>query len=519
MGGIQLTDPGDRAVRFINNLTLSDDFLGQPMRLRPWQEDIVRRLKTTRPDGSLAIRKAFLMLPRKQAKTQLSACLATEHILGTPRTGQTAVVAASDRYQAGHLFKKVKTIIEADAFLDRQCRIYSGVKRIETRKTGNVLQVLSSDGRRAHGENPSLAILDEVWTQPNTELFDALTSGFGTRTEYLTLLISTQGNRRDSLVYQQYEYAKGVLSGKIVDPEYLAILYEAKAEDDWTSEETWRRAMPALGDFASLEFIRSEFRLALEIPSEESKFRQFYLNQLVAASSKWVNRAKWDLCGEKTFDPKDLVGRPCFAGLDLSSTSDITAMVLVFPMDDGSFRVICHFWIPENYAIERDRKGHTQYRRWQQRGHLKFTSGGEIDYPEIEADIPKILAPYKVQSVLVDPYNATSTTQRLAAAKLPVVKCRQGWQTMSDPIKYTEVLISKGLLWHGDNPVLNWMADNVVVHRDRQDNLTFDKLNSADKIDGFPAMVMGVAGATLSKPKPANAYSTRRPEFVERKSS
>jgi len=311
-------DPGDRAVRFINNLTLSDDFAGQPFRLRPWQARIPRTLfGTIRPDGLRQYRRCLLFLPRKQAKTQLSAAIATYGILGSGREGQQVLLAASDREQASHLYRKSVQMIAADPWLDAQCRVYSSAKRIETKRTGNVLQVLSSDGRRLHGHNPSTVIIDEVHTQPNRELYDALTSAFGARRDPLTLLISTAGHRRDSLLHDEYEYACKVRDGLIDDPEYLPIIYEAGPDDDWTSESVWHKAMPALGDFANLDFIRSECRKAREMASEESKFRQLYLNQWVASQMKWLNRPKWDACGLFKHDPAELLGRPCYGGLDL----------------------------------------------------------------------------------------------------------------------------------------------------------------------------------------------------------
>lgn len=485
----------DRAVRFINNLTLTDEFLGQPMELRPWQERIIRLLHSIGPDGLTLYRTCLLLIPRKQSKTQLAASIGNCHILGTGKVGQTAVVAASDRYQAGHVFRKVASQIESDPFLSRRCRIYYSTKRIETKRTGNVLQVLSSDGRRAHGENPSLVILDEVHTQKKRDLYDALTSGFGARTEHLTLLISTQGNRRDSLIWELTEYSRKVRDGKITNPTHLPILYEAPADADWMDEKVWHAAMPALGDFCSLEFIRQEFAKAKEIPSEESKCRQLYLNQLVAASTKWVNSRKWALCGQKTFDPAKLKGRKSYWGLDLSATSDITALVGVFPMEDLTFQVLCHFWIPKAYAELRATRDFLPYLDWHRQGFLEFTPGDVVDYPYLEERIPQILRQYKTRVVHADPWNATSTTQRVAAEGLPVVNFRQNWMNMSPAIKQAEVAIAKGLIHHGNNPVLNWMADNAVAHRDRKDNLTFDKLLSSDKIDGIVAMVMGFAGA------------------------
>lgn len=510
-------DPGDRACRWISNLVLTDDYAGQPFILLPYQDEFIRTLfGTFREDGLRRYRKALLLLGRKQGKSQLAAGLATYCLLGEGKSGQYIAVAAGSRDQASHLFDKIVAMIEADPYLRKQVQIYSSRKRIETKKNGNVVQVLSAEGRLQLGANISTLLFDELLAQPDRRLYDALTSGSSTRREPLTILISTQGNRRDSLIWQEYEYACKVRDGVIDDPTYLPVIYEVPPDADWMDETVWPLAMPALGHFCHLEFFRAELAKAKEVPSEEAKFRSFYLNQLVASESKWLNRAKWDECGKTRFDEAELIGRPCYVGLDLSATSDITAMVMVFPWHDGTYRILCHFWIPENYARLRDRKGHTKYGHWHKRGFIEFTPGDEIDYPGIEEAIPKLLAPYKVKQILCDPYNATGVIQKLTAARLPVLKHRQGWQSMSDPIKYTEVLISKGQLHHNDNPVLNWMADNVVVHRDRLDNLTFDKGNSADKIDGLVSLVMGIAGANAAS-RITNVYATRKPEILTSK--
>ena len=515
MGRVLIWTPADKAVKFINNLSLTEEFAGQPMFLNPWQESIVRRMYELRPDGRKKIRRVLLLLPRKNSKTQMAATLNTEHLFNTDQSGRVALCAATDRYAAGHLFRKVVSIIEADPFLSRQCRIYSSTKRIET-KRGNILQVMSSDGKRSHGENPSLVTMDECWCMPNSDLYDALTSGFGARKEYCTLMISTQGNRKDTFLYQEYEYACKVRDGIVDDPEYLPCIFESKPEDDWTSESTWIKCNPSItSGFGNLDFLRSEFAKAKEILSEESKFRQFYLNQLVASDSKWINQIKWQACNENKNDPEVFKTHPSYWALDLSNTSDITALVGVCKVEE-LYHVMCYFWIPGDYAKKRDRKGHTQYQNWARKRLIEFTDGDEIDYPYLEKKIPEILKPFKVKSLYCDPYNATSTTQRLKSLGLPVTKFRQGWQSMSDPIKFTEVLISKGQLALGKNEVLDWMAANAVTHRDRQDNLTLDKERSVDKIDGIVSLVMSIAGSMHASLR-TNVYSTRGFESLVRK--
>lgn len=491
-------DPGERAIRFIGNLTLCDDFAGKPFVLRPWQKDEILRplFGKLKPDGRRQYRECLLMLPRKQAKTQLSSGIGDYLLLGTGKSGQETVCAASDRAQASHLFRKSRDMIEADPYLRKLVKVYESAKVIEAKKSSNTLKVVSSDGRRQHGLNPSGLLFDELHTQPNSDLYDALTSAQATRQEPLNIYISTAGNNRDSLCYRVLERARRIKADPSIDPEFLPILYGAEDGDDWTDERTWFKAMPALGDFASLEFIRAEFRKALDSASEESKFKQLFLNLWVGSVAKWLDRAGWDLCGSKPnrFDYGSLKGRPCYAGIDLSEKNDISAFVLVFPWEDGTYRVLCRFWVPEEYARERDRKG-GQYLRWAERGFITLTPGHTIDHEFIWSEVIALAELYQIRMVRLDPYRATQTANHLASAGLNVELMRQGFVSMTEPTTWLEVYIRKGLIRHNANPVLNWMADNAVSERDPSGNVKISKARSADKVDGMVALVMALAAA------------------------
>lgn len=508
---IERENPGDRAVRFINKLTLCDDFAGRPFVTRPWQDGIIRKLiGTLTAEGKRRYRKALLMLPRKQAKTQLSAALALYFAAGEGKRGQQVVVAASDRDQASNLFDKCVSMIEADPALDRRFRIYSSKKRIVHRKGGNEIRVISADGRRQHGLNPSVVILDELHTQPDRRLYAALATAQSTREEALFLMISTAGNDRDSLCYDRYKYALKCQADPDFDPSFCAILYGADESDDWRDEATWHKAMPALGDFAPVQFFRDELREALESPSKESEFKQLYLNLWVASARKWLNRQRWDLCGKAKFAPAELVGRDCYAGLDLSEVADPSSLVLVFPMDDGTYRVVPYFWLPADVAPIRDRKslGATRFAHWSRQGYVTLTPGDTIDHDAIKLailgdesrGIYGIRDRFNIVKMRIDRMSASQIALQLSNAGLDVEFMRQGCLSMNEPVRRLEVLISKGLMHHGDNPVMNWMADNAVSVSDSEGNVRLSKKQSADKIDGVVSLVMGLAAAMADDP-------------------
>jgi phage terminase large subunit-like protein len=401
-------------------------------------------------------------------------------------------------------------MIEADPWLKKRVRVYESKRMIVTKQGRNKLKVLSADGRRQHGQNPSIVILDEVHTQPNRKLHDALATAFGARREPLMILISTAGNERGTLIHDEYLYACKVRDGTIDDPTYLPIIYEASPEDDWTDERTWAKAMPALGDFVSYDHFRAIITRAMADPNEEAAFKQFYLNLWVASATKWLNREGWDLCGKHRYPRESLLGRKCWAGLDLSNTSDLTAFVQVFPWDDDTFRVLPHFWIPEAYARKRDGQGSTKYIEWARLGLITLTPGSVIDHDLIKAKIFELKKLHKIEKVLADPFNAQQIAQQLVAGGLKVEMMRQGTISMNEPLKSLGVLIAKEQLHHNDNAVLNWQADNCVSVRDSQGNIRLDKEASADKIDGMVSLVMGLAGAILEKPKPKSSVSFLR---------
>ena len=489
-------NPGEYAAKWICNLSLSDDYAGQPFTLRQWQRDIVTKLfGTMTPEGQRQYRKALLLLPRKQAKTQLAAAIGVYCLLGEGKTGQTIVCAASDRNQASHLFNKSVEMIMHDKTLAKRVNVYHATKRIVCPKTGNTLFVISGDAHRAHGLNPSCVIMDELHTWKDRRLFDALNSAFGARKTPLTLMISTAGNQRSGFFWDEYAYACKVRDGIIKDDGYLPVIFEAAPDDDWRSPAVWAKAMPALGDYCELAYIEDAYRKACEVPSEETVFRQFSLNQWVASEAKFIRRECWDACGLQPLDLDSLRGRDCYAGLDLSSTIDLSSLVLVFPFPDGSYQILPYFWSPRIGAEKRERIARVPYLTWEREGFLTLTPGECIDYDFIKAKVLELSYTYHLKKLIADPFNATQVSLQLASEGMPIEFMRQGFLSMNSPTKLFEKLVIEGKLMHGSNPVLNWQADSAVIERDSSDNIKMSKKKSFEKIDGLIALVMALAGA------------------------
>lgn len=486
-------DPGERAVRFFNNLTHTGDYSGEPFDLRPWQSGPIRKLfGTLRPDGTRQYRKTFWALPRKQGKTEVVAGGGLLLLMGQGRNNQRVYTASGDTKQAALIFNAACEMIRNDPYLASVTEVYTGYKRIEYPKGNSYLEVLSSVPKSKHGLGPTGVLIDEYHVV-DEELVNVLTTGFGARRDPLTWMITTAGWDRHSLCYSEWEYALRVLKGEVEDPTYLPVIFAADKGDDWTSEATWRKAMPALGDFCNLDFIREECRKAQNQPRFENTFRQLYLNQWTDQAVRWMASDRWAACGGPV-DPAALLGATCFGGLDLSQTRDLTAFVLVFPDGEGGFRVLCRFWAPEDGVWREDKHCRELYLLWARQGFLTLTPGEVIDYEFVESEIVALSHAYNLRGVAADKAMALHLCLRLRDTHgIEVEFLPQTPVYLNAPIKEVERLVFAKQLHHGDNPVLTWCASNVSVRANASDLVIMDKARSTGRIDGMAGLVNALA--------------------------
>ena len=507
---MSLADPGERAVRFINNLTHTGDYSGRPFAMRPWQEAPVRKLfGTLRPDGTRQYRKTFWALPRKQGKTELVAAGSLYLMMGQGKPNQRIYTASGDTEQAALIFGAACEMIRNDPYLSEVTEIYDGYKEIRFEPGRSKLRVLSSVPKSKHGLGPTAVLIDEYHVV-DEELVNVLTTGFGARRDPLTWMITTAGWDRHSLCFDEWTYAEKVRDGAIEDPTYLPVLYAAPKDADWTDEATWRVAMPALGDFCNLEFIREECKKARERPRFENTFRQLYLNQWTEQSVRWLSLDRWDACGAAPLDPAPLDGAACFGGLDLSQTRDLTAWVLAFPDGRGGFQVLPRFWAPEEGVWRDDRNHRELYRLWASKGHLTLTPGEVIDYGLVEAQIASDAERYQVERVLADRAMALHLCLRLRDTHgINVEFLPQTPMGLNAPIRELERLVLAGKIAHGGHPVLRWNAANASARENSSGLVTLDKARSTGRIDGLAALVNAVAAASASGDDGGSVYETR----------
>jgi phage terminase large subunit-like protein len=512
---LRAENPGDLAVKFIENLTLVGDYAGQKFRLRDWQKDIVRPVfGMLEPDGRRTFRKVFCALPRKQAKTTLIAGMAGFCLFGEwkGKSGQRSYSASGDRDQASLIFDTLASMIRADPYLDKLCTIYDSYKEITVPSLDNVFKALSSEAGTKHGLSPSHIFFDELHVLPNRKLHDVLTTGFGARLEPLTVYISTAGHDRHSICWEVWDYARKVRDGLIDDPRFLPVLYETGPDEDWADEAVWRRVMPALGDFCSLEFIREECDKAKNIPAYENTFRQLYLNQWTEQAVRWLSAERWKSCG--TLAPADvasLEGRECYAGLDVGVTGDMTAFAQVFPNHLGGLDVQCRFWAPEDGKWRQESRNADLYRLWHRLGFLVFTPGAAIDLGQVEREIAELHRRRPILALYADRAYATQILLSLYNTHgIPVEGIPQGPVTLNEPMQRLEGMLADGHLRHDGHPVLAWNVGNANAVKSTNGLVHLDKSSATNRIDGLAALLDAVkAWIALGCEGGPSVYETR----------
>lgn len=321
----------DRAVNFIRALRhTKGEFYNKPFMLLDWQETIIRDLfGIIREDGTRQFRQAIVFTPKKAGKTELAAAIALYLLCADGEQRAEIYGAAVDRQQASLIYSVAADMIRLTPALKKRCKILDSRKRIIFTPTNSFYQVLSSDADRAHGVSAHGVLIDEIHNQKNPDLFNVLTKGSGdARRQPIQFVISTAGDNIHSIGYELFQKAKDIIDGRKTDPTIYPVIYAADPDDDWTDPEVWKKANPSLGVTFPIEKLQEACDSAKQNPSEVNTFLQLRLNIWTKQAVRWMPMDRWDACNAPV-DAEALRGRPCYAGLDLSSTQDLTALVPV----------------------------------------------------------------------------------------------------------------------------------------------------------------------------------------------
>lgn len=394
----------DRVVRFFTRYLrhTKGELAGQPFDLQPWQAHFARELFGARRsvDKLRRYRRAYMEIPRKNGKTTLGAGFGLYLLLADGEPGAEIYSAAGDKEQAKLIFDIAKGMVESHPQLKQRCKLYKDTIVLEER--GCTWKVLSSEAYTKHGLNASAILFDELHVQPNRELWDVLTTSTGARSQPITLAITTAGHDKLSLCYEQHDYAKKVRDGILEDPEFLPCIYAADPELDFADPKAHEQANPNLGISIRRDYLESEAKRAQQTPGYVNTFRRLQLNQWTESEVRWLDMAAWDRCAGKPIRPKRLAGRTCKAGLDLATTRDLTAFVLVFPNDDGTYEVLPYCWIPEDSAREREHRDRVPYSVWIRQGLIKTTPGNTTEYATVRRDINELAELFAIGEIAVD---------------------------------------------------------------------------------------------------------------------
>ena len=487
----------DEVLKFISLLTHSKGkWAGYLFMLEEWQEKIIKDVfGSVDKSGTRRYRTVYIEVPRKNGKTTFAAAMALYMLFMDGEQGAEVYSAAADREQASLVFNVAASMVRANPSLFKKCRIIDSQKRIVFYQKNSFYRAIPAEAPSAHGFNASAIIYDELHAAPNRELFDVLSTSQGAREQPLLIMITTAGYDQNSICYEQHDYAQKVLNGTIKDPSYYACIYAADENDDWTKMATWKKANPNYGISVNPEFLKKEAKRAQELPSYQNTFRRLYLNNWVQQQTRWIDLHLWDEQAGIVIE-EELKGRKCYGGLDLSTVSDLTAWVMVFPHDDPeTVDVLARFWCPASKLHDSTNKYRHQYQEWQRLGFLKTTPGDAIDYGFIRQQVLDDAKKFRLVDMNVDRlFQAHQLAMELIdeLGEEKVIGMGQGFMSMAVPMKELERRLLARKIKHGGNPVLRFMADSVVVKQDAAGNLKPDKANSQARIDGIVALVMAL---------------------------
>jgi phage terminase large subunit-like protein len=499
---------GERAVQFLRWLKHPKSKLpGKGFQLDPWLERIVRRIYGPRnSDGSRIVKTVVLLLPRGNRKTSTAAALALLHTVGPERAPHgEAIFAAADRKQASIAFKEALGIVQAHKTIAGAVKVYdahNSAKKIVYGKERVTLEVISGDAGTQHGRTPNFVLADELHVWPNFYLWEALQSGLDKSDNTLMVVATTAGRGQENVAWEQIEDARKVARGEVTDPSILPILFEADRDADWRDEAVWYATNPGLKHgYPSIEGFRRAAAKAERSMRERQSFKQLKLNiWLDQSTDPFVDMEVWDRCAGDV-EPDE--NAPCYIGVDMSATTDLTAVVAAFPNDDGSISVLPQFFLPGDLLRDRADRDGVPYPEWAEQGYLTATPGNVIDYRAVTDHILELCARFDVREIAFDPAYAQPVMGPLGDEGLPVITMRQGWVTQSPAINELERVIVGGTFRHGGHPLLRWCFSNVAIHTDSAGNRTMHKGKSTGRIDGAVATWMAVSRAAANDNSPS----------------
>lgn len=507
-GLIWRSDHAAHRIRFFRFLRHSKgEWGGQPIELAPWQQFVVGSVYGWhRMDGTRRFRTVYEEIPRKNGKSTLIAGVGVAALVGDQEPGAEIYAAATKKDQARLIFDEAKRMVRSSPQLSSRIGIFKYNMSVDA--TASKFEPLSSDDRTLDGLNPYVVLIDELHKHRSRGVLDVLDTALGSRRQPLLWIITTAGDDMPETVYaQENDYALRVLEG-VVDvadaDSHFVFITTIDKDDRWDDPKAWAKANPNLGISVKLDDLRRQARKAKNSPGALSEFKRLRLNVRTAAAERFIDMEMWgrnSLCPAATRPghyraqlEERLLGRRFYGAIDLSSKVDISAWVRLFPpVDDGErWSVLARFWMPADTVEAKSDRDQVQYRRWISEGWIDATAGNVIDHEEIGRVVRVDCHDHEPLSIAYDPWNATQLAVGLQNEGLPVAEFVQGIRSYTAPTKEFEARLLTASLDHGSNPVLRWMAANLAVARDKNENMMPHKALSRGRIDGCSALIMAI---------------------------
>lgn len=492
----------ERVMAFIEDLTITSGAdSGKKLILRGWQKRFIRQVYRVNQRDLRMVRTAVLSMGRKNGKTQLAAALALCHVSGPEAESRGEVYAcANDRFQAGKIYNEMEAIVMHNAWLTARINISSFTKSMTDVYNGTIYYTLTSEAKTKMGLSPSFVVYDELGQASSRELYDAMDSAMGARKEPLMLVISTQAADSYAPLSHLIDYGIKVNAGEIKDPSFQLTLYAAPEDADPWDPETWELANPALGDFRSLEDVKRLARQAQRMSTKENAFRNLILNQRVASEARFMEPSAWKACGQEPVIP---AGARVWAGLDIGSTRDLTALVIAYCDERGDWSVKPTVWVPGNLRDKGEEDG-VPYEVWERQG-LIIASGVATDPRAVAKRIAEVNGINPMLGLAFDRWRIHELKRELDAigCYVPLIEHGQGYKDMTPAVDIVERLVVQEKLRHGLHPVLTWCANNAVVVKDTAGGRKFDKSNAKyrSRIDALVAMAMAISAGAVKEQK------------------
>ena len=497
-----------RGVGFFQNelIHIKGEWAGQHFKLERWQHKIIKRvLGWKREDGNRVAREVYIEVPRKCGKSYIGSGFALYLTFADNEAGAEVVSAAAETEQASIVFETAKEMVMANPKLSKLCKPYR--RSLAVYRTASSYKVLSAQAYSKHGKNLHGVIIDELHAQPNRDLVDVLITSTGSRRQPLIIYLTTAGFDKNSICYEKHDYAEKIKKGIIEDFSFAPFVFAADQDDDWTDPKVWAKANPNLGVSKKVSYMERECEKAKNVPAYENTFKRLDLNIWTEQETRFIQMLKWDAC-KRLLDLSVLAGRTCYAGLDLSSTTDISALGLLFPLDENEYFFLPKFYVPQENIKLRAMRDRVPYDLWVRQGFIKATPGVSVDYDHIREDYAELAKTYDIKRIAIDRWNATQLAKQLGNDGAQVELFGQGFGSMSDPTKHLTKLVLEGNIMHNDNPVLRWMASNASVEQDAAGNIKFSKAKSTERIDGMISLVMSL-GIADKDPQRESIYAKR----------